>query len=44
METRREIIGFGRMTSDAAFVATVWDLVVAPTKERNQDSHRRKDD
>ncbi len=30
VETRREIIGFGRMTSDAAFVATVWDLVVAP--------------
>ena len=30
VETRREIIGFGRMTSDSAFVATVWDLVVAP--------------
>ncbi|CAL6273591.1 unnamed protein product [Bathycoccus prasinos] len=30
VETRREVIGFARMTSDAAFVATVWDLVVAP--------------
>ena len=28
--TRREVIGFARMTSDAAFVGTVWDLVVAP--------------
>ena len=30
VETRREVIGFARMTSDAAFVGTVWDLVVAP--------------
>ena len=30
VETKREVIGFARMTSDAAFVATVWDLVVAP--------------
>jgi len=30
VETRREVIGFARMTSDAAFVSTVWDLVVAP--------------
>ena len=30
VETMREVIGFARMTSDAAFVGTVWDLVVAP--------------
>ena len=29
VETMREVIGFARMTSDAAFVGTVWDLVVA---------------
>ena len=30
MESRKEVIGFARMTTDRAFVATIWDLVVSP--------------
>ena len=30
VESRKEVIGFARMTTDRAFVATIWDLVVSP--------------